>query len=230
MPVHILKKMQKCRPLSKNTGLKIAYSKESPIGIGWKYLKLNKNIVMKKIGFILLLNIVSILGYSQNEIFDYYVGSWKWENIQTGDSFELVLKKGSAVISESFGGGTEDCIIGAYKYVKNGMTFIDKISELGKNYDDAIWYPIWAEMPENIKEIMYFIVQDYEKINSFGDPKVLGAGECKLAFVSSNPKQMRWDLTRVDKENWDVLWVADERQIFPEGTSLPTNIILTKVE
>lgn len=52
----------------------------------------------------------------------------------------------------------------------------------------------------------------------------------KFAFVSSNPKQMRWDLTRVDKENWDVLWVADERQIFPEGTSLPINIILTKVE
>ena len=29
--------------LSKNTGLKIAYSKESPIGIGWKYLKLENN-------------------------------------------------------------------------------------------------------------------------------------------------------------------------------------------
>ena len=85
-------------------------------------------------------------------------------------------------------------------------------------------------MPENTTDIMYFIVQDYGKVNSFGDPKVLGAGECKFAFVSSNPKQMRWDLTRVDKENWDVLWVADERQIFPEGTSLPINIILTKVE
>ena len=75
-----------------------------------------------------------------------------------------------------------------------------------------------------------FKVKDYGKVNSFGKPKVLGTKECKLVFVSSNPKQMRWDLTGVDKENWDVLWVADERQIFPEGTSLPTNIILTKVE
>ena len=186
---------------------------------------------MKKITVILFLCISTITGYSQNEIFDYYVGSWKWENIQTGDSFELVLKKGSAVISESFGGGTEDCIIGAYKYVKNGMTFIDKISELGKNYDDAIWYPIWAEMPENIKDIMYFIVQDYKKTNSYGEAKVMGGdGVCRLEYVSSSPKRIRWDLTRVDTGGWDELWAVDERQIFPEGTSLPTNIILTKVE
>ena len=191
---------------------------------------LNKNIVMKKIGFILLLNIVSILGYSQNEIFDYYVGSWKWENIQTGDSFEIILKKSSYKKTESFGGGSIDCIIGAYKYVRNGIIIIDNYSEIEQVLDNAIFYPIFAQIPQSTTDIMYFKVKDYGKVNSFGKPKVLGTKECKLVFVSSNPKQMRWDLTGVDKENWDVLWVADERQIFPEGTSLPTNIILTKVE
>lgn len=185
---------------------------------------------MKKVAFILFLNIISIVGYSQNEIFDYYIGSWKWENTQTGDSFEVILKKGTLVISESFGGGTKDCIIGTYKYIKNGVVFVDKTSELNKNYDNAIWYPIWAYLPATTTSIMYFVVKDYDKVNSFGKPKVLGTEECKLVYVSSNPKQMRWDLTRVDKENWDVLWIVDERQIFPSGTSLPTNIILTKVE
>ena len=185
---------------------------------------------MKKIVFILLLNIVSIAGYSQNEIFDYYIGSWKWENAQTGDSFEIILRKSTYIKSESFGGGSEDCIIGVYKYVRNGIVIIDNFSVIEQVLGNAIFYPIFAKIPQSITDIMFFKVKDYGKVNSFGKPKVLGTKECKLAFVSSNPKQLRWDLTRVDKENWDVLWVADERQIFPEGTSLPTNIILTKAE
>ena len=186
---------------------------------------------MKKITVILFLCISTITGYSQNEIFDYYVGSWRWENPQTGESFIVTLKKGSHKLNEYNGGGTEECIIGAYKYIKNNIVIIDKSSELEKIYDNSIRYPIWADIPSDSTYTVYFIVQDYEKTNSYGEAKVMGGdGVCRLEYVSSSPKRIRWDLTRVDTGGWDELWAVDERQIFPEGTSLPTNIILTKVE
>ena len=73
-------------------------------------------------------------------------------------------------------------------------------------------------------------VRDYLMKNGKGKHKRLG-GDSRIEDISNNYKQIRWVL---DYEEEQVAVVFDDENeddfFFPEGTSLPTNIILTKVE
>ena len=179
---------------------------------------------MKHFFILCVILIVSIqIGYSQDQsVYDNYVGTWKWEDKQTDSEFVIILKKSKADWTK-FNAGVVDCIIGAYKYKKNGIITSDNLNELieEKGY---IKYPINI-LGDN--SYMRLYVKDYAIKNGKGTPKNMkGSSNVKILEGSDGKIQMQWIV--VDDGHQHIY--TDEERVFPKGTSLPTNITLTKVE
>ena len=178
---------------------------------------------MKKI-FILTLLLISYSNlYPQNIDLEFFKGEWKGT---VGNSeLHIFLKDTIYNIPAIFGGTTEPALIGAYIYKNNGNTIINNVGELGNSYSSPIDYPIW------ISNLLNLGVWDYLTVNGKGQKKFL-AGFSKIEIISENsPKQIRW-IINDNQEQLIVTIDSDDGEdyFFPEGTSLPTNIILTKVE
>ena len=178
---------------------------------------------MKKVLIIFILCTVFVqMSYSQNNsVYNNYVGTWKWEHNQTQSEFVITLKKSKADWT-IFDDGLVDCIIGVYKYIKNGVVVIDNSNELSEE-KSYIKYPIVIMGNE---QYMSLIVKDYLLKNEYDAFKNLYGSSNVELVEGSNGTQMKW--TIIDDGHQHIY--TDERQIFPSGTSLPTNIILTKVE
>ncbi len=177
---------------------------------------------MKNIIITLLFLISTQLGYSQNtSVYDNYVGTWKWVDNQSQSEFMIILKKGSADWSR-FGKGIKECIIGAYRYKKNGVIIVGNTGELSEQKRYSL-YPIVILGDEHY---MRLYVKDYTLQNGYGAYKDMQGGSCVELIENGQNLQMRWI---VADDGHEQIY-TDEKQTFPSGTSLPTNIILTKVE
>lgn len=178
---------------------------------------------MKKI-VVLIGIIISINSYSQTYNLDSLEGKWTWIDNSGLNEFSITLVKKVYNIPIIFGGGNEDCLIGAYLYKKNGKILIDNRTELLKEAN-VIDFPIWIDAGLGLG------VRDYLTTNGRGEYKYL-SGQSKIMIVSeSNPMQIRWI---INDNSEQVVVVFDnedpDQYIFPKGTALPTDIVLTKVE
>ena len=172
--------------------------------------------------FVLLLGSYSNL-FSQNINMEFFKGEWK--GIDGNNEFQIFLKDTIYTIPVFFGGTTESALIGAYVYKSNGNVVIDNMSELNNSHNDLIDYPIW------ISKSLSLGVWDYLTTNKKGERKYLSEFS-KIEVISENsPKQIRW-IINDSREQLVVTIDSDDGEdyFFPAGTSLPTNIILTKVE
>ena len=179
---------------------------------------------MKKFFILVSLLIIFTNLYSQTSNLNFLIGEWKWTDANGAIEFIIKLRKTQYTLSSYFGGGTKECVVGTYVYKKNGQILIDNSEEQNQN-DEPIQFPIWIDAELGLG------VRDYLTINNKGQKKYL-SGFSKIEIVSENsPKQIRW-IINDNREQLIVTIDSDDGEdyFFPEGTSLPTNIILTKVE
>ena len=171
---------------------------------------------MKKIISLTLCALMPIFIYSQNVELNSLVGEWKWIDNTTSEELHIFLRPGIYEVPSIFGGGTENCLVGVYKYYRGGTVIVDYYSELSES-KKSILYPI------SILNTLSLSVRDYSLKNANGRNKIL-SGSSRIEYISD--KQLRWIL--VDNAHESISFSASAT--YPSGTSLPTNIILTKVE
>lgn len=163
---------------------------------------------------ILMLVLVNIECLAQDANLNSFQGVWTW--VDNTEEFTIELRLGTFEIPAIFGGGTKECLVGGYKYVKNGITVIDNTNEIQLT-KRSIDYPI------RVLWNLTFTVRDPELRNPKGEVKLLG-GSSKIVPIDDS-STIKWIITD-DEEH---IYSSDD-EVYPSGTSLPTNIILTKVE
>ena len=176
---------------------------------------------MRRILYITLLVLIlpiSNINAQQNVNLNPYVGTWKYTNASTKEEFTVVLRETTYRYQNE---PLEQCIVGIYIYKKNGQIIYDNSSQFTSNVS-AIKMPIYAgtSVKSGTPSKLIFYVKDYGKMKN-GSPKT---SEGWLTLISSsNPKQLRWQ-----PEEPEGVYVAEQAPI--PGFSIPTDIILTKVE
>ncbi len=178
---------------------------------------------MKRI-LIIIFIFISVSVYSQRINLSPLEGTWEWKDNSTNSEFVIILKKINYNWPQMMGGQLDSALVGGYKYKKNGKVLADNLQEFYTNK-----YPF--DYPIRISSILSLGVHDYLTTNGRGEYKYL-SGQSKIMIVSeSNPMQIRWI---INDNSEQVVVVFDnedpDQYIFPKGTALPTDIILTKVE
>ena len=178
---------------------------------------------MKRLLFIIGLNLVlSFSLYAQVSGYSFYVGTWKYTNTGTKEEFTIRLRDTTNQASPFFGGEIYECMVGTYTYKKNGVVILDNMEMFNDKSVKALRMPIFITSgQDNGYTDMLLQARDYGTIVR-GRPKS-SIGDFQLVS-SGNPKQIRWIIG--EKEGVRVVGINDE----PPGFSIPTDIILTKVE
>ena len=177
---------------------------------------------MKKILFIaLLLAGLNITSFAQTFPIDFCTGTWKYSNNVEDKDFFVTFKQDVFHIPEGFGGGTETCLVGAYIFKESGTTKLDCMNMLSNNYADIHKYPIYCLFIDT--NTLSFCITDYGKKNGCGEGKKLGGG--MVTIISRSPAKIKIDI----KESEGVHVINDNNEIFPSGTTFPSEMILTKV-
>ena len=178
---------------------------------------------MKNLFYLFVFLVLSVqVAYAQETVYDNYVGTWKWIDQQSQSEFMIMLKKGNADWTR-FGKGIKECIIGAYRYKKNGVVIVGNTWELSEQKRYSM-YPI---VLLGDKHYMRLYVYDYTIQNGYGAYKNMsGSSNVELIEDEVNGYKLKWVVADDGHEHIYV----DEKQMFSKGTSLPTNIILTKIE
>ncbi len=171
---------------------------------------------MKRILSFTICALMPLFMYSQNVELNSLTGEWRWIDNTTSEEFHIFLRPGIFEIPAIFGGGTENCLVGVYKYSRGGTVVADYYSELSES-KGSILYPI------RVLNTLSLSVRDYSLKNANGRNKIL-SGNSRIEYISD--KQLKWIL--IDNAHESISTSANST--YPEGTSLPTNIILTKVE
>src|SRR5574344_197679 len=178
------------------------------------------NKLSVKILFIaLLLAGLNATSFAQTFPIDFCVGTWRYTNQTAGEVFTMKLKKCTRYILACWGGGTEECVTGAYIFSKNGRTIIDCMNMYPMSYKDVFDYPI---IILNINSTTAtFSIKDYFKKNGWGKPKRFTDGQ--LTIISQNPPKIKIEIKAGEG------LVMNSKDVFPEGITFPSEMILTKI-
>ena len=185
---------------------------------------------MRKITYIfafLLLSASSTYGQNIRQWYtaniDFYVGTWRYTNTSTNEEFTIKLRK-TVYTSSSL--VRRDCIVGAYTYKKNGAVVLDNMNEFmidrtefpGPIYATNVRETAAAVNPNKLETT----VQDYGILTpASGRPK---SGRGTITIISTgNPKKIHWELK--DTEGARIVGHSA-----PMGFSIPTDIVLTKID
>ena len=154
---------------------------------------------------------------------DFYIGTWRYTNTTTKEEFTIKLRKS---IYTAYG-ISQDCVVGTYTYKKNGVVVMDNMNEFMTDKSVGLPAPIYASNTRaapstpNPNELDTSI-QDYGIL--WPDSTLPKSGLGTITIVStSNPKKIQWQLK--DREG-----VRIEGLHPPMGFSIPTDIILTKID
>ena len=179
---------------------------------------------MKNLFYLFVLLALSVqVAYAQETDYDNYIGTWKWVDQQSQSEFTIVLKKGEADWTK-FKRRIKPCIIGAYQLKRNGAIVVSNIGILSEPKKFYSMYPI---VILGDKHYMRLYVDDYTIQNGYGTYKHMsGSSNVELIEDEVNGYKLKWVVADDGHEHIYV----DEKQMFSKGTSLPTNIILTKIE
>ena len=178
------------------------------------------NKLSVKILFIaLLLAGLNATSFAQTFPIDFCVGTWRYTNQTAGEVFTMKLKKCTRYILACWGGGTEECVTGAYIFSKNGRTIIDCMNMYSMSYKDVFDCPI---IILNINSTTAtFSIKDYFKKNGWGKPKRFTDGQ--LTIISQNPPKIKIEIKAGEG------LVMNSKDVFPEGITFPSEMILTKI-
>jgi len=152
---------------------------------------------------------------------DFYEGTWKYTNSQTGEEFTLQLRKAFNSVTSSW------CVVGAYTYKKNGTIVTDCMNKYLlpiKENEMPVYATNSSSNPNNVNpnRLGMFIV-DYGRFSPNGTPK--STLDNVLEIVSSTtPYKIRWKIQNSEGEQ--VYFSTTE--IPPSDFSIPTDIVLTK--
>ena len=174
---------------------------------------------MKTFLTIILAGLFAVNVFAQHTAnIDFYVGTWKYTNAQTGEEFTLQLRKSFNSVISCW------CVVGAYTYKKNGTIITDcmnmyllqiKENEMPVYATNSRNDPTWVN-PNRLD--MY--VTDYGKFCPNGTNKRSRSNTLELVS-SGTPNKVRWIL-----KNDEGDYIASEAP--PNDFSIPTDIILTK--
>ncbi len=175
----------------------------------------------KRLPLFLLFILVSFTSFAQTFPIDFCTGTWRYINNVESKEFFVAFKQDIFHIPEGFGGGTEKCLVGAYIFKESGTTKLDCMNMLSNNYSDIHKYPIYCLFMDT--NTLSFCIIDYGKKNGFGKPKSFAAGQ--LTIISQNPPKIKVNI----EESEGIYVINDNKEIFPEGITFPSEMILTKI-
>jgi len=163
--------------------------------------------------------------FSQNINLDWYVGTWKYENSAYGEELIIKLKKSQWEIPSSFGGGTEDCLVGVYSYKKNNLLLVDNLEKINEQQNYLYPIQLLSSVTNPTGKFSLSII-DFTILNGKGDYKLIYGTGSILEMNTISPKTIKWNLV-IDEQEY---FYYDQIDRFPKGTNLPKNIILSKIE
>ena len=179
---------------------------------------------MKRLLSIILIIFCYETLYSQQITLDFCVGTWEYKNPATGEEFVIKLKKHFDEIPKGFGGGIKDCLVGGYIHKKNGIIMADCINQVDEN-KKAIDFPIMINAYVNNTFLRITFIHDFNIKNGYDVSKVIGMPS-KITLYSTSPKRIKMEIIPDEQEEVYL----DDREVFARGTTLPREMILTKVE
>ena len=186
---------------------------------------------MRKIIYIfifLLLSICSTYGQSIEQRYsanlDFYVGTWRYTNTATNEEFTIKLRK-SVYTAYNI---SKDCVVGTYVYKKNGVVVLDNTSEyMNDRSVEGVSIPIYATNARaaaaavNPNKLETTIL-DYGILRPSSNVPKYGMGSITI-ISTGNPKKIQWVLK--DPPGARIVGYSA-----PMGFSIPTDIILTKID
>ena len=146
---------------------------------------------------------------------DLYVGTWKYENTETGEVFIVKLTKfdNFTILSHNFG----TVLIGEYSYKKNGISIynsIDSVSGITTN-NQAIKTSILCTGKQNYNHLSLSVSdKTYYKAAS---------GKLSYSLIRNNTHTLKWKIAESEGD-------FDVGPDYKEGLSIPSDIVLIKVE
>ena len=178
---------------------------------------------MKKILIILLFCFSITYISAQPANLDWYVGTWKYENTSTGEELIIKLKRSQFTELPIFGSEIVDCLVGVYRYKANNQIIVDKLNLFNLDLEPYDC-PITLSSRKSISLLSLSVI-DYSITNGRGKFKSINVPST-VEYISSSPKTIKWKLVVVEQE----YFYYEQIDRFPEGTNLPREVILTKVE
>ena len=172
--------------------------------------------------------------YSAN--LDFFVGTWRYENPQTGEEFILRLRKTSDHGSHTV--NARELVVGTYTYKKNGQIITDCMDKFDSDIH-ILMMPIRATNstpnPATLdSNRLRMSVRDYGKRAPNGDVKSSHDNNELLIVSTSSPNQIRWTLREDRGQRFYIfLEEGEEEPLSPVpsvGFSIPTDMILTRVQ
>jgi hypothetical protein len=167
----------------------------------------------------LLLLICNFALYAQTDVFDKLVGTWEYKT--AAETFRIVLVKGWMDTHYS----KEECLIGGYSYVKNGVTIGNYTQNIPATYTDD---------NDKITILGGKIRVSKTQLSSnsiwimFTDKKI---GKTTFGFYT---KTNNFTLLSSTEARWQIF--EDEGEYDPncppppEGFSVPVNVIMKKIK
>ncbi len=154
---------------------------------------------------------------------DFFVGTWKYENEQTGETFTLRLRR----VCDTTNNVIYEAVAGAYTHRpldRRGVNCMDQFFSTSKS---PVSMPVYAtNFASRRKHLDYsklrMYVTDYGLYAPNGDPKRVRQNEL-LVVSRDTPNQIRWIL------NDDLGGETIAEETPPPGFTIPTDIILRKV-
>lgn len=166
--------------------------------------------------------------YSEIPNFSQFEGKWVYQT--ENEHFTLRLKKCQYDFL-----GTNYIIIGVFRYIKDGKLIYDYL-----NYFDEITHnsPICHIRMSRMEDLPY--TEGHSKVRiSFRDPKTVNKTapwQSVMRIISNNPVQAQW---HIEPDMWerDIFYEDENGNIYEindpillNGFTIPTDIVLTKVE
>lgn len=150
-------------------------------------------------------------------ILNQFVGTWQW--IQGNNTFQIILSK-----EEHWNGGNNDdyftdVIVGGYKYIENGNLVIDKLAYTTSFTSDI---STWSDFTPILGGVTY---PQTNQLNLSVYDKIKGKSartKITLQAGTNGSTQAHWRLFDAETSNYH----GSTKQ---QGFSIPTNIILTKI-
>ena len=147
---------------------------------------------------------------------DLYVGTWKYENTETGEVFIVKLKKFDNYTAINVNFGT--VLIGEYSYKKNGITIydnIDSVSGIATNNQAVRTSVKCSSANQNFAKLRLSVIdREYQKIAN---------GTLQFSLEHNNSYSLNWKIAESEGD-------FDVGPDYKEGLSIPSDIVLIKVE
>lgn len=159
-------------------------------------------------------------------VLDPFVGTWRWTDTATNSEFTVVFVKKLQYNPENRFNYEEDTIMGGYKYIQNGVLIIDN-SNFTTEFNSSIpssfinYALILANISSPFERLTLSLTDRVKNKNCQGNFDFINPQPHPSGGVFSN--QAHWKIW--DREHWNI----EGLDPLPVGFSIPTDVILTKI-